>query len=280
MRSKETYNYEIRDDKINTNSKLFAKRNIFFWKKVTHQNISSNQKETSLQDFFIIIKDKIDDIAKDHIASRVIQNILRKSSQVHRKSVLLECLPKLVLLSKSPYGHFVVKKMISLLREHLKDIQQRFSGHICELLQDPYGTSVIDSLYRCSRCQQRNLMAAEFLGCDSFIFDSKKCQVLTELKSKYLKKRLYFVTKIAINISQILEKKLVTPSIVHRILAEYLDYASPHATFDAANSISDSMIKQIICTREGIFAAISIVSVLSKKRIEKIIQIIKKNFTK
>jgi len=73
------YNHEIRDDKINTNPKLFAKRNIFFWKKVTHQNITSNQKETRQQDIFTIIKDKIDDIAKDHIASRVIQNILRKS---------------------------------------------------------------------------------------------------------------------------------------------------------------------------------------------------------
>merc|ERR1711937_435403 len=99
------------------------------------------------------------------------------------------------------YSNFIVKTLITTSdKKTLTVIQQSFSGHICELLQDPFGTTVIDKLYHASKAHHRNKMSAEFYGRDFMISKSKNYLTLNDYLSKYPKKRNSIITNIAVSL--------------------------------------------------------------------------------
>merc|ERR1711937_300774 len=135
-------------------------------------------------------------------------------------------------------------------------------------LKDPHGTTVLNKLFNASEPHLKNLMLNECYCQDLILPDSKNCFVLKELLSNYPRKRNTIITNIALNMSRILEKKLTNSIVFHRILAEYIDHASPKAIYDIANSLSPTTIGQMICTKEVAHISISILSILTLKRRE------------
>lgn len=60
------------------------------------------------------IDGRVAELANSHSSSRVVQAVVKHGTAAEREKVLKQLEPTLVTLSKSPYGRFVVSKLIDL----------------------------------------------------------------------------------------------------------------------------------------------------------------------
>ena len=87
------------------------------------------------------------------------------------------------------------------------------------------------------------------------------------------------MTNMAVQLTPILEKGLVDPAIVHRVLCEYMENALPLAVVDAAESLSSSVMR-VLHTREGAKAACYALAALTAKGRKKMLKTFKGNVLK
>lgn len=61
----------------------------------------------------IQVQGRVADLAMSHTASRVIQACAKHGNEADRQMLLAEAAPRIMDLSKSSYGHFLLCKLIS-----------------------------------------------------------------------------------------------------------------------------------------------------------------------
>jgi len=82
------------------------------WEELRRHDISKEKRTSLVSKILTKTKGRIPDLAGSRKAARVIQCCIKYGTANDRKVVLNELQPKLLDLAKSPFGHFVVSKLI------------------------------------------------------------------------------------------------------------------------------------------------------------------------
>ena len=87
------------------------------WEKLRSSKTSTEEKTDLVQLILDRSKGRVAELSKMHSSSRVVQSCLKFGSTQHRDQIVEELKPELVALAQSQYGHFLVKKILSMSEE-------------------------------------------------------------------------------------------------------------------------------------------------------------------
>ena len=235
-------------------------------------------------------KGKIPEIANNHKGSRIVQSLLKYGTEEQINSVFAECAPKLAILAKSLYGSFLIRKLIEKTKkEDYPQLLQNIKGQVTSLARHPVGSQILEHLYHSAKGEQRSQMQAEFYGGEFVHFLNASSRTKQEgknsnkepttLKDILLQKpamqRQNTLKNISRAILPILEKGLVSPLIVHKVLKEYLMVGGASLRAEAANSIAAPAFLRLFHTREGATATNIMLSYAGAKQRKQVLKALK-----
>ena len=235
-------------------------------------------------------KGKIPEIANNHKGSRIVQSLLKYGTEEQINSVFAECAPKLAILAKSLYGNFLIRKLIEKTKkEDYPQLLQNIKGQVTSLARHPVGSQILEHLYHSAKGEQRSQMQAEFYGGEFVHFLNASSMTKKEgknnnkepttLKDILLQKpamqRQNTLKNISRAILPILEKGLVSPLIVHKVLKEYLLVGGASLRAEAANSIAAPAFLRLFHTREGATATNIMLSYAGAKQRKQVLKALK-----
>lgn len=82
------------------------------WEMLRQSTTPKEKKLELVSSILDVCGDRVGDLAASHTASRIIQSCVKHGSAEHRRQIQDQVLPKIVELSKNPYGRFIVSKLI------------------------------------------------------------------------------------------------------------------------------------------------------------------------
>ena len=235
-------------------------------------------------------KGKIPEIANNHKGSRIVQSLLKYGTEEQINSVFAECAPKLAILAKSLYGNFLIRKLIEKTKkEDYPQLLQNVKGQVTSLARHPIGSQILEHLYHSAKGEQRAQMQAEFYGGEFVHFSNANAMTKKDgknankepptLKDILLQKpamqRQNTLKNISRSILPILEKGLVSPLIVHKVLKEYLLVGGASLRAEAANSIAAPAFLRLFHTREGATATNVMLSYAGAKQRKQVLKALK-----
>lgn len=95
------------------------------WEELRRHDLSAAKRAKLVTSILAKCQGRLAELAGSHSASRIIQSCAKYGSAAERAAILKELQPKLLELAKSPYGHFVVSKLVALApKEQLPGAQQ------------------------------------------------------------------------------------------------------------------------------------------------------------
>jgi len=237
-------------------------------KSAAGKKMSADERAKLVDAIFKASKGKVPELANNHKGSRVIQALLKYGTETQKRSVYEECTPAVAELAKSLYGHFLVKKLIDeTAKKDVPALLQHVKGKVRALAKHPVGSQVLESLYFPAPPAQRLAMRCEFYGSEFAFFgaggadarggggDEAPRNLREAMRAKPAAQRQGMLRQMNAALLPILEKGLVSPSLVHAALAEYLEVGGPGTKHEAAQSLAGPAFLRMIHTREGAHAA-------------------------
>jgi len=160
---------------------------------------------------------------------------------------------------------------------------------VTSLARHPVGSQILEHLYHSAKGEQRSQMQAEFYGGEFVHFLNASSRTKQEgknsnkepttLKDILLQKpamqRQNTLKNISRAILPILEKGLVSPLIVHKVLKEYLMVGGASLRAEAANSIAAPAFLRLFHTREGATATNIMLSYAGAKQRKQVLKALK-----
>ena len=218
------------------------------WERLRVKKISKDDKRKLVAAIFKASKGKCAILANNHKASRVIQALLKYGTEDERASVYAECAPHLGPLAKSLYGHFIVQKLVDATpKEKLPELLANVKGRVRVLAKHPVGSQVLEALYWPAPAPCKRDMECEFYGSEFAMFgasglsgdaDKPATSLREAMLSKPVAQRQGILREMNKTLLPILEKGLVSPSLIHKVLSEYLLAGGPGTRYEAAHSLS------------------------------------------
>ncbi|DBA93738.1 TPA: hypothetical protein ACH3X3_013804 [Trebouxia sp. C0006] len=231
------------------------------WEKLRHPDTTAAQRIDIVHEILTQVQGRVADLAMSHTASRVIQACAKHGNETDRKALLAEAAPRVVGLAKSSYGHFLLCKLISAAtKAQFPEILKMFKGHIAQLLRHPCGAAVIDDLYNEATRKQQGAMAAELYGREYVLFSGEAKRLPDLMKELPAAKQKAVLRNMAQHAIPIMEKALVDPPLVHRMLAEYIAASPGRSVSEAVQLLSGPPLVRLVHTKEGAQVACAVIT--------------------
>jgi len=231
------------------------------WNKIRVKTNTPDETKELMERIMTLIRGKVNEIALQHDASRVVQAAVQFGTDEQRQELLKEiCVSEdsLIELSKIQYAHFCCLKFIkycSRIPDCVKLIVKSFKGSIPKLAVHSVGARVVESLFlnfppsATIKLKQEfygphyNLFAADLEGVPTLksVVESAKTDTQKESALKFVKDI----------VNKGITKSFFGYKYFQDILAEYLDVAEPNEIRSTiASSLVDHSI-HLLSTRAG-----------------------------
>jgi pumilio family protein 6 len=224
------------------------------WERMRAKKVSKTDRKALCDNIYSKCIGKIPELANNHKGSRVVQAVLKYGTPEQCESIMKEVHPQIALLSKSLYGNFLVRKLIdSTDKKDVPALVKTLKGQIARLARHPIGAQIVEALYHAAPAKEKKAMTFEFFGPEFVHFGAADdVNSLREaLLLKPVAQRQGTLRHINMTMIPVLEKGLVSSTVIHRVLAEYLGVGGPSTKAEAAGSIAAAALLRMMHTKEG-----------------------------
>lgn len=83
------------------------------WETIRQHNVGKEKRSALVTTVLEKSTGRIAELAASHVTSRVLQACAKYGTGAQRAAMLAEVLPEFVPLAKSPYGHFMLRKLVA-----------------------------------------------------------------------------------------------------------------------------------------------------------------------
>ncbi|GMH37550.1 hypothetical protein BSKO_05423 [Bryopsis sp. KO-2023] len=264
---------------------------VFLWEKMRPRKVTTAQKMKLVTSILSKTGGKVAELVKNHRASRVIQFCLKEGSDIQRKAIMKEVKDNILDLAKDKYGRHLVLKLVNYVpKEHRGALVKIFGGEILTLLKHNYGADVVADLYYQVGDEEKVTMVLECYSKEvslqqqlllhddegegeegsqqpkkkNFDKDTALETVLGRLDSV---RRTSIIKGLTENLNLIVEKGLLHPHLVHKLLMEFLLSGPTLLVDDMVRVIAETGdgILKIMHTKEGATSAVMVLGYGSSK---------------
>ncbi|EIE25301.1 ARM repeat-containing protein [Coccomyxa subellipsoidea C-169] len=251
---------------------------IMKWETLRRHDTESKQREELISTLLKELKGDLTRMAASKTGSRVLQACVKHGNPNQRAQILEELQPSFLELSKSPYAHHLVCKLIDTApKSATEGFLKAFKGQVVKLLRHPCGSRVINELYLRASGKQRTVLAAEFYGREMILFsqDAAPKNLAETLSSMDDTAKYKVMQQMSINLIPIMEKGLLDPVIVHGLVAEYMEAAPASAVADAVEMLAGPNLLHMVHSHHGATAACQVLAMATAKQRKKVVKAMK-----
>jgi len=248
------------------------------WERMRAKKLSKSDRKELCDLIYAKCIGKVPELANNHKGSRVVQAVMKYGTPEQCEGIMSEVKPQLNLLSKSLYGNFLVRKLIdSTSKKEHPGLVESLKGQMSRLARHPIGSQILEALYHPAGAKEKRTMVFEFYGPEYVHFGANdEVKTLREaLLRKPVAQRQGMLRHIGMSMIPVLEKGLVSSSIIHRVLSEYLEVGGPSTKAEAAGSIAAAGLLRMMHTKDGATAVNLILSYAGSKQRKGIIKALK-----
>lgn len=251
------------------------------WEKIRSSKTPRKEKEAAIGELRELVKGKVNQLIYSHDTVRVIECMMTLDRAEIRAELFQSLRNQFLLLAKSKYAHFFVIKMLKHgTAEQRAEIMGSFAGHVVSLIRHPHGSEIVECAYNeWANAGQRATIFNEFYGKEFALFKSDKPLDLKELFGTRPEKREHVLGYMREILMAVSSKPSLQYSVVHRLLNEYLDHATPDARREMVETLKER-VPELLHTRDGARSAAYCIWYGNVKERKTIVKSLKDNVVK
>ena len=153
------------------------------WNKAREKSLDPKVRSELVNQIMGLITGKIAQVATRHDASRIVQLCVSHGTDTQRESISAAIKDKLVALSKTTYGRFLVSKLLSRSKgKERAMLLKRFQGHMVKLGTHNVSALVIEDLFdKVLSAKQCAYLFQEFYSPEFVHFKRREGNTLPEI---------------------------------------------------------------------------------------------------
>jgi pumilio family protein 6 len=206
-----------------------------------------------------LIEGNVKFLSMAHDTTRVLECLIQFGNEQQKQYIFEQIQKDLPVMSKSLYAHHIIMKFLTHGTDTQKDlIKKSLYGHVCKLARHSIGCRILEYCYNdiCNSAERFQLVQ-EFYGREFAVLkttDVKNIEDLLVSKSA-TGQRTNVLEYMLESLLPCIQKDLLSTSIVHRVMHEYLRNANEKGREELVDAVKEKLIK-MIHSRDGARVAI------------------------
>lgn len=251
------------------------------WAQLNRKKVPKTERQKIIDELYGLIKGSVVEIIFKHDASRVVQASFKFGSEEQRTTILNELKGRLVELSKSTYGKFLVVKMLFYgTNVHRGLILSELHGNVRKLIKHKEAAYVIEDAFReyTTPAQQESLVS-EMYGAEYSVFESTGSKSLKDLLAASPEKRDTIMKNLWDSIEGSVKKGSIGFTIIHRALLSFLQNANTPERVQVIELIKE-LLPEIVHTKDGSEVASYVIALSAAKERKAIMKSFREHIVK
>ena len=226
------------------------------WNQLNRKKLEKAKRQEIVKELFNVVQGHVVDITFKHDASRVIQAAFKFGNEHERDIILSELKGRIVELSKSTYGKFLVLKMLSHGNaSHRELILSELQGNVRKLIKHKEAAYVIEDAFReYTTSAQQEMLVSEMYGQEYSTF--KISTPLEEICKGASRDTV--MQNLWDSISSSIKKGSVGFTIIHRALRLYIAHANAAEMKEVIEAVLE-LLPEIVHTKDGAEVACKVI---------------------
>lgn len=237
------------------------------WGQLNRKKLVQRERERLVNELYAAVKGNVCDVIFKHDASRCVQACFKFGSNEQRLEILAELKGRIVELSESTYGKFLVVKMLHYGNRVARGlILDELRGKIRKLIRHREAAYVVEDAFReYTNPVQQERMVQELYGAEFAVFgNDTKPLPLVELLAAHPEKRDVVMHSLFKALKSSIEKGSIGFTILHRALLYFTRAANPAERTELIDLVKDQL-PEIVHTRDGAEVACLVIAYASAK---------------
>ncbi|CAF4524814.1 unnamed protein product [Rotaria socialis] len=206
-----------------------------------------------------LIEGNVKFLSMAHDTTRVLECLIQFGNEQQKHYIFEQVQKDLPTMSKSLYAHHVVMKFLNYGTDNQKSlIKKSLHGHVCKLARHSIGCRVLEYCYNdlCNSAERFQLVQ-EFYGREYAILKTTDVKNIEELLATKAAtgQRANVLEYMQENLMACIQKDLLSTSIVHRAMHEYIRNADEKGRTELVDAVKEKLIK-MVHSRDGARVAI------------------------
>ncbi|XP_062611509.1 pumilio homolog 3-like [Saccostrea cucullata] len=226
------------------------------WENLRRQDVPEKEKVAMCNELLEMVKGNMKEFAFAHDTARVLQCLIQYGSPEQREIVFQEIKDQIVLMSKSKYAKFLVKKFLIYGSKPMKNaVIKSFHGSVRKLVRHAEASEVVELAYNdYANASQRLSLLEDFYGPSFTLFKTPDIKSLDQLLLVQPDKKEMILSNMKEALLPLIDKTILGHSMVHKIFHEFFVHAKEKMKSDMIESLREHLV-HMIHTREGARAA-------------------------
>ncbi|XP_048763203.2 pumilio homolog 3-like isoform X2 [Ostrea edulis] len=222
------------------------------WEDLRRQDVPENKRIAMCDELLEMVKGNMKEFAFAHDTARVLQCLIQYGSPTQRDVVYQEIKDQIVLMSKSKYAKFLVKKFLIYGSKPMKNgVIKSFHGSIRKLVRHTEACEVVELAYNdYANAGQRLSLLEEFYGPSFTFFKTPDTRSLDQLLLVQPDKKEMILSNMKEALLPLIDKTILGHSMVHKIFYEFFAHARDKMRSDMIESLREHLV-HMIHTRDG-----------------------------
>lgn len=230
------------------------------WEKlrVKKSEMTKDEKQKLVDNLTTLVKSKdkeLISLAFCRDTCRILQTCLKEGTRAQRKQLFEDFRAKTIDLSKNNYSKNIVWKMLKYgIPDERRAIIAEFKGHVNRLLRSSApGASVVEYAYNnYANAQERDQLVRENYGTQFLMQEGSETKTLSEVLSTVTgDKRTMILTGFKDAVVPILQKSVVSHTIIHKILYDFFTQCDDlNLKMEVIELLRDSLV-HMVHTHDG-----------------------------
>ncbi|XP_013407953.1 pumilio homolog 3 isoform X2 [Lingula anatina] len=222
------------------------------WESLRRHDLKAEEKTKLCQELMNMVRGKVKELVFAHDTARVIQCLMKNGSQEQRTELFEELKDDLVELCKTKYSSFFVKKVLKYGTKAQKNaVFKAFHGNVRKIVRHTVAAAVLEYGYNeYATAAQRSALMEEFYGPSFALFKSPNVTTLEQILKEQPTRRDMILSNMKEAITPLVDKTVLSHTIVHRAFFEYFTYASNKARMDMIELLRENIV-HMVHTRDG-----------------------------
>ncbi|CAF3824647.1 unnamed protein product [Rotaria magnacalcarata] len=206
-----------------------------------------------------LIEGNVKFLSMAHDTTRVLECLIQFGNEQQKNYIFEQVQKDLPTMSKSLYAHHVVMKFLNYGTDNQKSlIKKSLYGHVCKLARHSIGCRVLEYCYNdlCNSAERFQLVQ-EFYGREYAVLKTTDVKNIEELLATKAAtgQRANVLEYMQENLMACIQKDLLSTSIVHRAMHEYIRNADEKGRTELVDAVKEKLIK-MVHSRDGARVAI------------------------
>lgn len=222
------------------------------WEELRKHDVTVDRKTKLCAELLDMSKGKMQLLAFTHDGARVIQCLIQHGNMEQRAVAFDEMKNNMVAMSESKYAKFIVRKFLTYGSKMERSLVfKSLCGHVRRLIRHREASEIIEYAYNeYANATQRLAFLEEFYGPTFTLLKTDDAKSLEDVLNLHPKKKDMILANMKETLVPLIEKNILTHSIIHRLFYEYFLHADSKARSEMISELRETVVN-MVHSRDG-----------------------------